>query len=71
MLIKDRLIIKPYYPKIPDLRMRRTANAKTAMLMRARIAFALRRLQYEHLLEHQDSANTSRDSNTKYDVAFN
>ena len=43
MLIKDRLIIKPYYPKIPDLRMRRTANAKTAMLMRARIAFALRR----------------------------
>ena len=51
MLIKDRLIIKPYYPKIPDLRMRRTANAKTAMLMRARIAFALRRFAIRAPLE--------------------
>ena len=44
MLIKDRLIIKPYYPKIPDLRIRRTASAKTATLIRARIDFAFNRL---------------------------
>ena len=43
MLIKDRLIIKPYYPKIPDLRIRRTASVKTATLIRARIDFAFRR----------------------------
>ena len=33
-----------YYPRIPDLRIRRTANAKTATLMRARMDFAFKRL---------------------------
>ena len=33
-----------YYPIIPDLRIRRTANAKTATLIRARIDFAFKRL---------------------------
>ena len=33
-----------YYPRIPDFKIRRTANAKTATLMRARIDFAFKRL---------------------------
>ena len=33
-----------YYPRIPDLRIRRTANAKTATLIRARMDFAFKRL---------------------------
>ena len=32
-----------YYPIIPDLRIRRTANAKTATLIRARMDFAFKR----------------------------
>ena len=33
-----------YYPRIPDFKIRRTANAKTATLIRARIDFAFKRL---------------------------
>ena len=33
-----------YYPQIPDLRIRRTASAKTATLIRARMDFAFKRL---------------------------
>ena len=33
-----------YYPRIPDFKIRRTANAKTATLIRARMDFAFNRL---------------------------
>ena len=32
-----------YYPRMPDLRIRRTANVKTATLIRARMDFAFKR----------------------------
>lgn len=33
-----------YYPRMPDFKIRRTANAKTATLIRAKMDFAFKRL---------------------------